>query len=287
MSSKPRYWDTAKGQVLYAIYRSQNRTWNEIQEITRFRNLKLRKVLKSLSDSGTISKKGDSYWIEDYDLYIEYRNYDQTTLNLSPKIEKIEAEIQAIIDRQKTIIEYLQKNHPDNNVITRILYWTINHEIPYNPYSEQFFVEGDNLDQVSKTAIEQTTEAVLIINPFVDQCSLSDKLRNVYTKNRKIVLITRSPLSENSARVRKSRKEYHEALSQSGVMIFYNNRIHCKIIVVDGILGVVSSMNFKSESSSGKSHEAGLVTWQKDVITSIGDYGLTLLKDHETKRFSG
>jgi len=52
-------------------------------------------------------------------------------------------------------------------------------------------------------------------------------------------------------------------------------------------LGIVSSMNFKSESSSGKILEAGMATWQKDTIASLNTYVYDLLKDFETNEFSG
>jgi hypothetical protein len=52
-------------------------------------------------------------------------------------------------------------------------------------------------------------------------------------------------------------------------------------------LGIVSSMNFKSESSSGSILEAGIVNWQKDTITSLNTYVENLLKGYETNEFSG
>jgi len=99
--------------------------------------------------------------------------------------------------------------------------------------------------------------------------------------------LTRSPSSESYPNVRSSRRKYHGVLTQNCVKIMYNDRIHSKIIVSDNELGIVSSMNFKSESPSGKILEAGMVRWQKDTIASLNTYIENLLKDYETTEFSG
>jgi hypothetical protein len=286
MSSKPRYWDTKKGKVLNAIFKSKNRTWIEIQEATKYSEKELRGILKELFEVDEISKKGSSYWIEDYDLWCEYRDYQESSME---SVEKQELRIQLTAFKAKwnPIIEYLKEKHPGKTIITNILSWTMTQNISFDPRAEHFFVEGDLLDQISKTAIDQAHEGIVIVNPFVDQCSLSDKLKTVSMSGKNITLITRSPASEGYLKVRKQRKAYHMALNQSGVTIFYNDRIHSKILLVDKKCGIVSSMNFKSESSSGKNLEAGLITWQKDTIQSLINYVTTLRNDFETKPYDG
>jgi hypothetical protein len=43
----------------------------------------------------------------------------------------------------------------------------------------------------------------------------------------------------------------------------------------------------QSESSSGKNHEAGLVTWQKDTVSSLKEYAESLITDPETRPYAG
>ena len=280
----PRYWDSKKGKVLNAIFKSKNRTWNEIKEATKFSEKELRGILKELFDVDALSKKGASYWIEDYDLWCEYRDYQETSLE-SLKKQELRTQLNALKVKWNPIIEYLKEHHPGKSIISNILSWTMTQDISFNPQSEHFFIEGDRLDQISKIAIDQAHEGAVVVNPFVDQCSLSDKLKNACMTGKKITLITRSPASEGYSKVRKQRKAYHEALDQSGVNLFYNDRIHSKILMLDRKCGIVSSMNFKSESSSGKNHEAGLVTWQTNTIQSLNDYVDKLRTDFETKTY--
>lgn len=288
MSSQPRYWDTNKGQVLYAIYKSQNRTWSELQTTTNFRDLELRLLLKELFDDELISKPGDAYWIKDYDLYCEYRDYDNTiTQESSAENDELNAQIEDLKLKWTPITEYLKEKFNAPNLIKTVLTWSMGKNINFDPWAEHFFVEGDSLDQISKCLIDGSQNSVLIINPFVDQCSLSDKLKNASTNEKEIVLLTRSPQSENYAKTRRTRKAYHDALFRSGVKILYNDRVHSKILIGDEVCGVLSSMNFKSESSSGKNHEAGLVTWQRETVVSLKEYARDLMTDPETMPYKG
>lgn len=287
MSSQPRYWDTNKGKVLYAIYKSQNRTFPELLTITNFQDLELRLVLKELFDEELISKNGDSYWIEDYELYCEYRDYDNLIKIEAPMNQKKDAQNETLQEKWAPIKKYLEEKQNSPKIVKEILAWTILQSINFDPWSEHFFVNGDLLDQISKGIIEQSQSSVMIINPFVDQCSLSDRQKNINTDGKEVRLLTRSPRCENYNKTRRTRKLYHDALMRSGVKILYNDRIHSKIILGDELCGVVSSMNFKSESSSGKNLEAGLVTWQKDTITSLKEYATDLMRDTETTPYDG
>ena len=145
---------------------------------------------------------------------------------------------------------------------------------------------GDLLDRLCKDLIDFSKKNILVVNPFVDRCTLSDKLGDACLHDKAVILLTRSPLSEYYENIRSSRQKYHGILIQNGVKIMYNDRIHSKIILSDNELGIVSSMNFKSESSSGKIHEAGMITWQKDTIASLNNYIENLLKDFETNEFA-
>ncbi|MHA1972664.1 MAG: phospholipase D-like domain-containing protein [Candidatus Hodarchaeales archaeon] len=285
MVSTPRYWDTDKGKVLYAIFRSQNRTWKEIQQLSGYNELELRIILKELFDLEIISKSGSSYWIEDYDLYCEYRNYEENLSSSNLQKQELQSKLEALKTKWGPIISYLKENQFENSIVANVLSWSMTQDVPFDPKAEHFFLFRDKLDQISKTLIENCTSECIIINPFVDQCSLSDRLKEASINGKTITLMTRSPKSERNSHTRTSRKKYHEALAQCGVNIQYNDRIHSKIILSDNECGVVSSMNFKSESSSGKNLEAGIVTWQNDTIKSLIAYAETLQKDHETSRF--
>ena len=296
MVLKPRYWDTKNGEVLKAIVNSQWRTWDEIREASGLNQQELDQVLSELKNADIISEdenkfaRGRSkYWIEDYDLYCEYRDYLQGNYDskyLSKEYREEQEKNRAQREESDAIFTYIEENGYENTVIKYVIWWSLREGIKYRVFSEHFFIEGDLLDRLCKDVIDFSKNKVLVVNPFVDQCSLSDKLKDAGLQGKDVTLLTRSPLSESSARVRALRRKYHDALLQSGVKIFYNDRLHSKIIFSDNLLSIVSSMNFKSESSSGKNLEAGMVAWQKQTIESLNTYLEKLLADVETNILS-
>jgi len=290
MSVKPRYWGTNKGEVLKAIVMGERRTWNEIYDKTGFTREELNQVLSDLFITDIISKSNRSYWIDDYDLYCEYRDFLQGNSESEYLTkEHQEKSEQFMIHREnlEKINDYIADNEIGKTVVEKILWWTYREKNLLSLDAEHCFIEGDLLDRLSKDLIDYSKEKVIVINPFVDQCSLSDKLKDATSQGKNVILITRSPLSESSTRVRSSRKKYHNVLAQSGVDLHYNDRIHSKILLLDNLVSIVSSLNFKSESSSGKNLEAGIVSWEKNMINSLTKYIENLLQDYETTNYTG
>jgi phosphatidylserine/phosphatidylglycerophosphate/cardiolipin synthase-like enzyme len=71
---------------------------------------------------------------------------------------------------------------------------------------------------------------------------------------------------------------------KSGVQIYYNDYVHAKLMLVDGLVAFISSMNFTSSSSGGKAWEAGIVTWQQGAVNSGLISISTTINDTESKR---
>lgn len=98
---------------------------------------------------------------------------------------------------------------------------------------------------------------------------MSDKLKDVCTSDRVVLLITRSPDSDKEEYGKEQKKRYHQVLSERGVQVFYNDYVHAKLLGVDDLLAVVSSMNLYAASSGGRSWEAGLVTWEEETVSAV------------------
>jgi len=296
MSLKPRYWSTKQSEVFKAIVASKWRTWKEILECSELEQKELDQLLSELieseiisEDKNTYDRSKSKYWIEDHDLYCEYRDYLQGYYDskyLSKEYREEQDRIRALEKKSEAIFNYIEENGYENSVIRNVIWWSLRAGIKYDVFSEHFFIEGDLLDRLCKDVIDFSKTKVVVVNPFVDRCNLSDKLGDAGIQEKAVTLLTRSPSSESYSNVRSSRRKYHEVLIQNGVEMMYNDRIHSKIIISDNELGIVSSMNFKSESSSGKILEAGMVTWQKNTISSLNAYVENLLKDYETNEFS-
>lgn len=272
LSVAPRYWGSWKGKVLKAIAIEGLRTWQEIKEATGLESDELNMALSELFSVNKLSKSGDSYWIEDYELYKEYAEYGiQISESSSPGEPKGS---NALTPENRAKLENFLKYSKANPRISRAPVMQSVLILPlggtnFNYSSEHLFLEGDSLDRLSKDIISNSTKQVYIVNPYVDKCGLSDKLREVCSSGREVFLVTRPPDLDRAGRARDQKRAYHRALTQSGIQVFYNDYVHAKLLVVDGLVALVSSMNFISSSSGGRSWEAGMVTWEEGTVNSI------------------
>jgi phosphatidylserine/phosphatidylglycerophosphate/cardiolipin synthase-like enzyme len=124
-----------------------------------------------------------------------------------------------------------------------------------------FFLADKLLSKFSESLIEQATNSILVTNPYVKRCYVSDSLMAMCEKGITVNLMTRGLESE----------QFNRELSVKGVEIIYDESIHAKLIVVDQRVGVVSSMNFYAGSWGGASWEAGIATTERSVVRSITD----------------
>ena len=81
-----------------------------------------------------------------------------------------------------------------DSVIKRVIEWSKRKKLNYNVSSEHFFIEGDLLNRLCLEVFDFSKNEVIVVNPNVYPCSLSDKLKE--KGDRTIKLITRSPFSE-------------------------------------------------------------------------------------------
>ena len=75
MSVAPKFFGSWKGMVLKAIAVDGARSWGEIQRATGLESEDLNQTLYELFQVDVLSKRGEGYWIDDYDLYTAYLEY--------------------------------------------------------------------------------------------------------------------------------------------------------------------------------------------------------------------
>jgi phosphatidylserine/phosphatidylglycerophosphate/cardiolipin synthase-like enzyme len=249
MSKEPRYWGSWKGRVVKAIAIDGARTWNEIRDQTGLSPKTLNKVLSELFNAEAIEKKDENEYRVSYELYKEYKEFFDTQVTTHPKTVKVtEAE-------QKDLVSWIDQ-------------WKDSMDLEFSPKPEHFFLEGADLNTFSMKLIQKAKREVLVVNPFVDQCDLSDTLWKSVGEGKRVVLITRPP--EDRFEDLKERKEnYLKQLEKNGVEVVRNPRVHAKLIAVDRAVAIISSMNFQSSSTGGSSWEAGLVTKNDMVVEDI------------------
>lgn len=265
MSEEPRYWGSWKGRVIRAISIDRAQTWAEIRDLTGLSPKSLNRVLAEMFDAEVLRKEENgSYWVSK-DLYKEYVNFfDQQ------ETETTSAPVRISEDEQKSLV-------------SRIDEWREFKDLTFSLKPEHFFLEGNNLYDLSIDLIQKAKKEVLVANPFVDQCDLSDKLREVVSPGKDVILITRRPDDKNEE-YRKRKDEYYQTLKKSGVKVAYNKRVHAKLIVLDRAVAIVSSMNMNSSSTGGSSWEAGIVTKEDSVVESVRDSILTLREKLDSEK---
>jgi len=145
--------------------------------------------------------------------------------------------------------------------------WRRVKNLDFSMESKHFFLIGMDLDDFTKQLIRMAKETILIANPFIDSCYLTDALIESAQSSAKIKIITRRPKAKE---IKKA--QCHSKLRKMDIILRYDDQIHSKIMVVDNKITVVSSMNFYSGSSGGASKEAGIVSMDKKVVESAADY---------------
>ena len=127
------------------------------------------------------------------------------------------------------------------------------------------FLLGDQLDDITKYLIKKASKEILVLNPFVEKCNITEALRTAQTRGVKVTLITRNLSAYNRS---EQKAECHLSLMQSEVRVGYNNQVHAKVMAIDEEVAIVSSMNLITTSEAGQSIEAGIVSIEEEVVES-------------------
>lgn len=145
--------------------------------------------------------------------------------------------------------------------------WRKVKNLNFSMENKHFFLIGMDLDDFTKQLIRMAKQSILIANPFIESCYLTDALITSAPSSTKIKIVTRRPKMKETQKA-----ECHSKLKRTNILLRYDNQIHSKIMVVDNSIAVVSSMNFYSGSSGGASKEAGIVSMDKQVVESSARY---------------
>lgn len=273
----PEYWGSWKGRVISAIVTAgDEQTWTELHEKTGLARTSLNRVLAELFEAQAIIKLKDEGTQTRYrvahDLYDQYKAFlNLSHLSEAPKEREVLPSAKFEQARKTKLVNWIEEWKRLNNL-----------EFSLDP--KHFFLEGMHLDELSKHLIGAAAREVLVVNPYVDHCDLSNVLRNA-SKKVEVILVTHPPEDNDPfTRDRKDRHEYHKTLTKEGVKLVYNRKVHAKLIVVDRAVAIVSSMNLYGSSSGGVSWEAGLVSIEDTVVESVADSILNLKERPESRQ---
>jgi predicted transcriptional regulator len=229
------YPNTSKGEVLKAIImKGGSINWRELQNVTGLDERTINYALYELIESKDISKVGRKYNVSKRLL----KNYQQS-------VTQMKTELDFWINR-----------------------WRQVRDLDFSLEAQHFFLEGRHLDDFSKELISHAKSEVLLVNPFIQECDLSNTLIEVQKKGVKVHIVTRQPQDRYPDYLKK-KLDYHTNMKDIGISMEYDAKVHAKIIVVDRVVSIVSSMNFYPDSSAGVSWEAGLISTEKNVVDSM------------------
>ena len=251
------YLGSWKGRVIKAISVDGAKTWDEIRESTGLNPKSLNIVLRELFDAGVLRKVDDKEYKVEYHLYKKYREFYEN----APPDEKVDVKVKFSEKLQTELIQYIDE-------------WKNLKKIDISLKNKHFYLEERFLDDFTKELISNAKQEVLVVTPWIKDCSLSNTLRQAIKNNAIVKVITRPNKEDN---------DYHNLLRDEGVLIFYNKKVHAKIVTVDRTAAIISSMNFIVQSSGGQSWESGIVTVDHENVQSIVNSLLKIIELPETK----
>jgi len=260
IEEEPPFYGSWKGRVLEAIALENIRDWVGIQEYTQLTEENLNKALSELYNLDIIEKLNDgTYWIRDIEVVHLYRDYFEDLDEYKTPLIPHEVQKEMILEKA------LPK---DESLATFIVKWKDLKKLSFSLDARHFFLEGDYLGELSKDLIRRARKEILLVNPFIQECDLSKTLLEK-TGNKPKVLVITQPLKDYRPEVLKEKQEFHEKLKNAGIIINYDPRIHAKLLVVDQQIAIISSMNFSLASYGGLSWEAGMISIDDSIVTSV------------------
>jgi predicted AlkP superfamily pyrophosphatase or phosphodiesterase len=195
---------------------------------TRLEEKQFETALSELFDGELLVKRDeDRLWVNSKELCKEYREYYKK--------------------RQEVLLEWVQEWKQQEKIASKL-----NH----------FYLEDKLLYDFSEKLLEKASVEILVANPYVERCHLSNLLMDMSEKGVNVTLVTRLWPEQR-------KRKYLTKLSEKGVAVNYDGSVHSKLIVADFRVAIVSSMNFFAASSGGASWESGLATIDEDVVQSI------------------
>lgn len=252
---QPQFLGSWKGRVLEAIAVHNIRDWDGLLAFTELTPDSLNTALSELYVLEILSRADDgAYWIKN-DVFRQYR-----TFFASIQVEEV---------HRKTAQNAIAKDVlPEDEDIARwVIKWRDFKNLTFSLDARHFFLEGTYIDDLSKDLIRQAKREVLLVNPYIQQCHLSNTLLDAIANKANVIAVTR-PISEKDT-YPEEKHAYHESLQNEGVQFHYNRHIHAKLLVVDQQIAVISSMNFIVTSTGGSSWEAGMISIDEAIVNSV------------------
>jgi phosphatidylserine/phosphatidylglycerophosphate/cardiolipin synthase-like enzyme len=255
-----KYLGTSKGQIIKAIAVEDLRKWGEIRDNIGLTDDQLRTTIRELKSEGLLEERYNGFWV-DYDLWLAYKAYFGDDW-AKKKIAELEEER----EEQERLTAIRIKRESETHLMKRIQEWIKFKKLDIEPDCSHIYLKGDLLDSLVSDLIPLTRKEILVVNPYVEKCSLCDLIITAGRKGLDVKLITQSPATDYDGRRKRAKINYHNTIKDSNIQFYYNESVHAKLFILDNQVLTASSMNLYSESVAGKLWEAGIVTTEVSNI---------------------
>lgn len=275
MEYTPRYWGTFKGNIIEAIAIEWCFSFQEVRDATNIDTQRLYDLIGELMREDLIYVYDDQYRVSK-ELYYEYWDYAVHFTDLPQRIHEEEMEIMGL-----SAVEQTQPK-----MITWINTWVElqnNYDVDITVNKDHFYLDGSLLPAFIHDLVRRARSSITYVSPWIEEIGVTKNLMTASSHGKRVLIVTREPewssRSDWGQRQAAIYEKCHSNLTKHDAVIFYRNEIHGKVLLVDDLVAVISSFNLLKNPASGLSWEAGIVTYEPDVINSIKESISRLITD--------
>ncbi len=152
---------------------------------------------------------------------------------------------------------------------------------------DTFFLHDSEIYTALLDLIKEATKEVIILTPWIRHVSthLFEEFNRILKRDVNITLLTRKPKTNDL-----KHSETLEQLQDYGISIFFDDRLHAKLVLVDRAALLIMSSNIVPTSLT-HNHEVALLTFDPPVVDTCIAYltnleellGIPLLKKSDDK----
>jgi len=261
MSQLPPYYDTLKGKIIQAIAISSCYDFRSIQSVTGISTNQLQNLINELlaenilcfwEDSKNLKVTSETYWI-----WFNFFMYGPDFTLRPDIIPKKDESVEGIIGWIQSWVNFYKKEY-------KLM-------IPVG--TNHFYLDGPLLIDFLSSIIKRADKQIIVFTPWIENINLTKLLVRSCESNCEVLVITRQPKynarREWEIKQAQEQSKCHEELKNAGVEIRLRNDIHSKVMLVDKQIAIISSFNFTRNPASGTSWEAGIITYEKNVVEGI------------------
>lgn len=234
-----------------SIQRATGISTTQLQELIN--ELLAEKLLSFWEDSRNLKVDGEAYWT--WFNFLMYGPDFTVQPDVVPEIDE---------SADEGIIEWIQN---------WINFYKKEYKLTIPVGSNHFYLDSPLLIDFLSSVIKRADNQIIVFTPWIENINLTKFLVRACESGCEVIVITRQPdynaRREWEIRQAKEQEKCHEELRNIGIEIRISNDIHGKVMIVDEQIAIVSSVNFTRNPVSGTSWEAGVITYEKNVVEEI------------------